>query len=669
MVRVGLVQMAMSEDREENLECALAMASEAAAGGARVICLPELFLTRYFPQYRGVEPLRFTEPVPGEMTGMLARFAREHGVVLIAPLCEEYPGGRSSNTACVFSPEGLLLPRYRKVHVPQDPCFWEKDYFREGDAFQVYRTAFGTFAVLICYDQWFPEAARAVSLEGADLILYPTAIGWMAGEEDPYEGDWRDAWETVQRGHAIANSVWVAAVNRVGIEDNIHFWGSSFVSDPFGKIIARAGNTSAQVLYADVDPDRSHRIREGWGFFRNRRPDCYCILVAGGEERGNATVPGTMVSRMSEPCLLPGTSTLPGVGAPLQATPWREGFRMPAEWEPQEAVWLAWPYDRDTFSDLPAVEAAYLTIIRTLAGCCRVDLLVTGTPMAERVSSLLSAARIPAGQVTLHTIPYADVWIRDYGPTFLVNSPRTSLSAVRWRFNAWGEKYDSLMRDDGIAAVIGDKLAVPVFSPGIVLEGGSIEVNGQGTVLTTEQCLLNPNRNPYLSRGAIEGILREYLGCRHVIWLSRGIEGDDTDGHIDDIARFCNPSTVLCALSSDPSDPDYPVLQENYQRLSSAVDQDGRPLTVIPLPVPSPVVADGVRLPASYANFLVSNRVILVPAFEDPRDTEACRVISAAFPGREVVPVPCRAMVYGLGSLHCISQQQPLVRRTRTPDR
>jgi len=229
---------------------------------------------------------------------------------------------------------------------------------------------------------------------------------------------------------------------------------------------------------------------------------------------------------------------------------------------------------------------------------------------------------------------------------------------VDWTFNAWGNKYPSLLRDDNIPSVMNEFLGIPCYHPGIVMEGGSIDVNGCGTVITTEQCLLNPNRNPDLDQTDIEWYLKEYLGCSHVIWLKEGIVGDDTDGHVDDIARFVNPKTVVCAIEENPAADNYSPLMENYQVLKKATDQDGNPLTVIPLPMPGEITDDTI-LPASYANFLITNEVVLFPTFCHPSDKLAEAVLKRVFPGRAVTGIDCRAMIHGLGTLHCISQQQP----------
>jgi agmatine deiminase len=229
---------------------------------------------------------------------------------------------------------------------------------------------------------------------------------------------------------------------------------------------------------------------------------------------------------------------------------------------------------------------------------------------------------------------------------------------VAWTFNAWGEKYPGLMGDTRIPCLINDDLKMECFLPGIVLEGGSIDVNGCGTVLTTEQCLLNGNRNPGMNKEEIETYLKEYLGASKVIWLKEGIAGDDTDGHVDDVARFVNPTTVLCAYEDDPEDENYSVLMANYEQLCRETDQDGNPLNVIKLPMPGRFGGE-LRLPASYANFYIGNEVVMVPVFGDENDIVALKIIQEAFPERKVVGIDCREVVQGMGAIHCISQQQP----------
>jgi agmatine deiminase len=635
-VKVGLIQMAVGPDPNENVKKALLKVEQAAKDGSQIICLPELYKTRYFPQGIGMNVSALAETIPGDSTRVFSEIARRYNIVIILPLFEKSAGDVYFNTAVIIDADGTLHTPYHKVHIPQDPGFFEKGYFYPGDRYHVHTTRYGRIAVLICYDQWFPEAARSVALDGAQIIFYPTAIGHPTSEE-PAEGNWHEAWALIQRGHAIANSVHVAATNRVGRESDIKFFGGSFICDAFGKIIVQAGDTE-ETLIATLDLSMNQTVRESWGFFRNRRPDTYeatCTLFPGND------------------------GAFPEIR--YGDTPRNRGFHMPAEWEPHEAVWLSWPHNKNTFPKLPAVEEAFFTFIGLIHTSERVELFIPTAALHRKIRARLREAQVDLSQVTLHTIEFSDVWIRDYGPTFVVNHALKRAAMVRWNFNAWGGKYEDQLKDGRIPAIMNRWLDLPQFIPGIILEGGSIDVNGRGTVLTTRSCLLNPNRNPALSEDQIETFLEEYLGIVKVIWLNDGIVGDDTDGHIDDIARFVAPSTVVCAYETDTTDANYRALQENYEILKQSCNQDGIPLTVVKLPMPAKVVTDNERYPASYTNFYIGNTVVVVPVFNDPNDAEALRILQDLFPGRKVIGVDARAMVEGFGTFHCATQQQPRV--------
>jgi len=633
-VIIGLIQMAVGNDPDVMLKKAQDKVEEAAKAGAKIICLPELFKTRYFPKHIGVDASAFAETVPGTTTRIFSEIARAHNVVIIVPLFEKTPEGRFYNTAVVIDADGTLHPSYHKVHIPQDPGFYEKGYFYPGECYRVFHTRYGQIAVLICFDQWFPEAARCVALDGADIIFYPTAIGHPGGDE-PAEGDWHEAWELIQRSHAVANSVHIAAVNRAGQEESCRFFGGSFICDAFGKIMAKAGDGEETVI-ATLDLSMNHTVQDSWGFFRNRRPETYGRIGVA----------------------FPGES---GVFPALRDvdTPQNRGFHMPAEWEPHDAVWLSWPHNNMTFPRISQVEEAYYEFIRAVHTSERIELFVPSAVIHRKVRARLREAGVDLSRIILHTSEYSDVWIRDYGPTFLVNRALQKTAIVHWNFNAWGGKYEDQIRDSRIPLTMNRRLCLPLFTPGIVLEGGSIDVNGKGTVLTTRACLLNPNRNPNLSANQIEEKLKEYLGVEKVIWLNDGIVGDDTDGHIDDIARFVGPSTVVCAYEMDIADANYPALHDNYEILRQSCDQSGQPLTVVKLPMPAPVMDGDERYPASYTNFYIGNSVVIVPVFKDPHDAEALRIIRKLFPEREVIGINARAMVEGFGTFHCGTQQQP----------
>lgn len=334
---------------------------------------------------------------------------------------------------------------------------------------------------------------------------------------------------------------------------------------------------------------------------------------------------------------------------------------MPAEWEPHAATWLSWPHDPVTFPDrIDQAEAVYEQILKALSPHERVNLLVKDEATHDRVQEWLLEERLR--NVVVWDVPTADVWFRDYGPIFVKReiAGKSELAMTKWRFNAWGDKYESLLPDNEIPHKMRPHLGLPMFEAGIVMEGGSIDVNGAGTLLTTEQCLLNRNRNPALTKEQIERYLADFLGVRHFLWLGEGIEGDDTDGHVDDIARFVDPRTVVAAIEEDKSDPNHAPLAANVERLLKMTDQDGRGLNVIELPMPGHMGDEEGRLPASYANFYIANSVVLLPVFGHRNDDRARSIVQKCFPTRRVVPIRCEDLVYGMGTLHCISQQQPL---------
>jgi agmatine deiminase len=344
-------------------------------------------------------------------------------------------------------------------------------------------------------------------------------------------------------------------------------------------------------------------------------------------------------------------------------TPAALGYRMPAEWETHSATWLAWPHNRDTWPhQLEQVQDVYVQIMAALQGQEIVELFVNDAASAAQVSQILMARGLRLDTIRVLQHPTVDAWLRDSGPTFVtrLRHAAPSLAVVDWGFTAWGGKYPDMLADDALPRYIAERLHLPRFRPGIALEGGAIDVNGRGTCLTTEQCLLHANRNPHLQRRDLEGYLRDYLGTPQVIWLGEGIAGDDTDGHVDDLARFVNPTTVVCVMTDDPQDVNYAILQDNYRRLQAATDQDGRPLQVVLLPMPAPVLADSAPLPASYANFYIANGVVLVPTYNCPQDQIALAKLQALFPSRRVIGIPCMPLVWGFGAIHCITQQQPV---------
>jgi agmatine deiminase len=359
-------------------------------------------------------------------------------------------------------------------------------------------------------------------------------------------------------------------------------------------------------------------------------------------------------------------------------TPAALGYRMPAEWEPHTATWLSWPRrDGISFPEsfdrvLPALRAMVEALIDSEQVCIN----VSDDAHEAEARSVLSA--LPTERITFYRVPTNEPWCRDHGPIFLtrdhswsrralaplgtpgVEGDRTPLAVVDWDYNAWGNKYPPFDLDEVVPTRLAEILNLPVFYPHMILEGGSIDVNGTGALLTSESCLLNKNRNPNLSRGEIEQRLRDYLSVSDILWLGDGIAGDDTDGHIDDLTRFVSERTVVTVLEENRADENHEPLQENLERLRGMKITAGK-LDIITLPMPNKMEREGLRLPASYANFYIANTCVLVPTFSDPNDEAALFVLRQCFPDRRVIGIDCRELIWGLGTFHCLTQQQPAV--------
>lgn len=344
------------------------------------------------------------------------------------------------------------------------------------------------------------------------------------------------------------------------------------------------------------------------------------------------------------------------------------GYRMPAEWEQHEATWISWPKDPETFpgSILKKVEDIYCEIVGALSSCEKVKILVNDKQSEHIVIKKLEARGVFNSNVLFYRIKSVDVWTRDYLPSFVLNSSLQKLGAIKWKFNAWGNKYTDLLKDDDTGLAVA-KQAVKqtkgkVFRPNIVLEGGSIDVDGKGLLLTTEQCLLNKNRNPRYSKQKIEKILRDYLGVSTIIWLKNGIEGDDTDGHIDDFCRFVPKNKIVIAQESiNPADQNYKILKENLHILEEWRNSAGHDFEIFTLTMPAPVISGGRRLPASYANFYIANKVVLLPVFGCRNDSDALGTLAQLFDNREIIAINATELIYGYGGIHCVTQQEPKV--------
>ncbi len=344
----------------------------------------------------------------------------------------------------------------------------------------------------------------------------------------------------------------------------------------------------------------------------------------------------------------------------LKETPAALGFRMPAEWAPQTAIWLSWPHKHASwpgqFRPIPYVFAGIVAQISRFEEV-RINI---AAPLQKRAWSLITKAGADLSKVTLYDHPTNDAWCRDHGPIFVKNEKTGELAVTDWVHTAWGGKYPPYDLDNTIPPLVAKKLKLRRFENDMVLEGGSIEVNGEGLLLTSEQCLLNKNRNPHLTREQIEQNLKDYLGVKQVLWLGDGIIGDDTDGHIDDITRFYKPDGFITVVEPNKRDPNHAILAENSVRLAAFRTPKGKNFDIVELPMPKPFAFQGQTVPASYANFLIINGAVLVPNFgQKKRDAEANAIIASCFPDREIIPVDCYHLIWGLGTLHCISQQQP----------
>ncbi|NJN16791.1 MAG: agmatine deiminase family protein [Oscillochloris sp.] len=343
------------------------------------------------------------------------------------------------------------------------------------------------------------------------------------------------------------------------------------------------------------------------------------------------------------------------------STPSALGYRMPAEWEPHRATWLSWPHKEASWpGKIARIWPVYAQFVAELARSEPVHINVNDAQMEAEARRYLEAAGA-AGAIHFHMRPTNDAWCRDHGAIFVRRDEPGGgeIAATDWGYNAWGDKYPPYDLDNQVPGFMAEYLGVPRFAGGMILEGGSIEVNGAGLLLTSEQCLLNPNRNPNLSRDQIEQRLCDFLGIAKILWLGEGIIGDDTDGHIDDIARFVARDTILTAVEEDPHDENYPILQENLARLHQMTDQHGNPLNILTIPMPPPIIYEDQRLPASYANFYIANKVVLVPFYNHPNDQRSADVLQQCFPDRRIVGLDCTDIIWGLGAWHCLSQHIP----------
>ena len=347
----------------------------------------------------------------------------------------------------------------------------------------------------------------------------------------------------------------------------------------------------------------------------------------------------------------------------FQPTPKAAGYYFPAEFAPHRATWLSWPHKEASWpGKIHTIFPSYAKFIGALLKHEQVCINVADDQMKKFATEQLVQQGVAAARVNFFYHPTNDAWCRDHGPAFLINPAAEQKKViVDWGYNAWGNKYPPYDLDDVIPTKIGDALGLKVYHPGIVMEGGSVDFNGKGTLITSTACLLNKNRNPQLNRGQVEAFLRNYYGVEQVLWVEEGIVGDDTDGHIDDTVRFVNEDTVLAVVEHNRQDDNYRLLQENLEQLKQMRLVNGRQLNIVELPMPEPLFYEDQRLPCSYANFYIANGLVVVPTFNVASDDAALRIISACFPGRETIGIDSSDLIWGLGSFHCLSQQEPAV--------
>jgi len=338
------------------------------------------------------------------------------------------------------------------------------------------------------------------------------------------------------------------------------------------------------------------------------------------------------------------------------------GFHFPAEWHPHTATWLSWPHKEASWpGKIGLIYSRYAEFVKVLTEGELVRINVVDEQMMAFAKQQLLAAGVDMSRVEFFEFATNDAWCRDHGPAFLINEETKQKAIVDWNYNAWGNKYPPYDLDDVIPTKIGAHFGLPVYHPGIVMEGGSVDFNGKGTILTSTACLLNPNRNPHLNQQQIEEYLCNYYGAEQILWINDGIIGDDTDGHIDDTARFVNEDTVVAVVEENKNDENYHLLQENLQMLKGMRLLNGKQLNIIELPMPEPIFYEGQRLPASYANFYIANSAVIMPTYRGANDDRALDILQQCFPGKKVVGIDSTDIIWGLGSFHCLSQQEPEV--------
>lgn len=663
VVTVSACQFSCTADITQNMLTAEAIVRLAASNGANIVLLQELFLSLYFCQFEDESNYKLAIKNDSS-SGVLKHFkalSKELQICLPISFFEVH-NNNYYNTTVVYD-SGVDLGYYRKSHIPTGPGYEEKFYFTPGDTgFRVFETKYCKIGIGICWDQWYVEVARILSLQGAELLLYPTAIG-----SEPHDSmvNSRVHWMNVMRGHSAANIIPVVCSNRIGTENGITFYGNSFITDHTGEIIKKFDvEQQCGVLTHTFNLDDIKQKRVSWGVFRDRRIDLYQpILTHDGRSSGSNNVNNIVTN----------THELGDISVRL-TTPVRDNFVMPAEYDPHEACWMAFPYKKSVWSHQakPAQEAI-IEIAKSISRYERVMLLV--------LPSFYELARkmIPVTcDIKLIPAEYDDIWLRDTGPTFVVNHEKNSVRGINWKFQGWGlgEKYIDIQVEDKVSYFINSTAHAESYICGLVLEGGSFHTDGEGTLLTTEECVLNSNRDENRTKESLTKMFQDYLGVEKVIYLPFGVIHDnDTNGHVDNMCTFVRPGEVILAFPDDVTHPQYARSQQAYEILSNVLDAKNRKLKVHILPHPPLMhtTADdlveleddlrsvGEPLAGSYINYYLANNAVILPQFGVNTDEKAVEVMKTVFPAHDIVPVNSKAILLGGGNIHCCTQQQPKI--------
>jgi len=665
VIQAAASQFACGEDVQQNILKAEEIVRRAVSQGSNIVLLQELFSGLYFPQQES--PHFFDWALPAHtlhnpLLRKMSALAKELKVVLPISFFEN----RNQvyyNSMIVFDADGSIigipeadqeqqdqsLAVYRKVHIPTGPGYEEKYYFspapQEGGGFRVFYSKIYqfTFGIGICWDQWFPETSRCLALLGAEMIFFPTAIG--SEPQDPTIHS-KHHWQTAMRGHAASNLVPIIASNRIGKENQIRFYGSSFICDSQGQFLQQADEEQETILVQSFDLDELRLTRASWGLFRDRRPELYTPLVS---------LDNNILTRVSS------EAQNSNIHSPASS-----GWKMPAEWHPQDRCWITWPSDSINWPyNGDEARNAFVEVAKTISKYQPVTICVVDE-WYERARKLVPE------NISLLRTKLNTPWIRDSGPTFVIHPIKKQIAGVDWMFNGYSGKVEFEL-DAQVARQVLEAQGAIRFGCPLTLEGGSIHVDGEGTLITTEECLLT--RNPHLSKSDIELQLSLYLGVKKVIWLPFGLMHDEfTNGHVDNFCCFARPGEVILTYPSDKEHFQFARSHEALQILQSVTDAKNRKLKVHLVDVPvTQIVQDhegvpklglfpGMIMPASYANFFMGNGCIVLPGFENGsgKDEVARKQFQEIFPDRSIeIIASSRHILLGGGNVHCITQQQP----------